>query len=196
VGFTKFQVQKKPRQRDNAPGQGHEGDISVTDRTLPEQDDDFGHWLAGFTDGEGCFRITSRAPRKPLSPEDRRFACTFTIGIRADDAEILHEAVRRLGVGAVIYPKQPHEKWAPLAKWLACKKSDCVYLADYFTRYPLRAKKHREFEVWKRAVSTWQEIENRGRGGKHPKQAEMAAFAEELRELRPFAGFTNEQGGA
>ena len=50
--------------------------------------DGFGHWLAGFTDGEGCFCLPYTRNRKrtdAYTPSAR-----FTINLRADDAVILY----------------------------------------------------------------------------------------------------------
>ncbi len=48
---------------------------------MPETDRDFGNWLAGFVDGEGCFYF-KRVNQTNLVP-------AFAIKVRADDPSIL-----------------------------------------------------------------------------------------------------------
>jgi hypothetical protein len=59
-----------------------------------EIDDGFGHWLAGFADGEGSFNIGH--PKRPAAPS---YNCSFSIGLRIDDLPILEEIERRTGIG-------------------------------------------------------------------------------------------------
>jgi hypothetical protein len=111
-------------------------------------DDAFGHWLAGFVDGEGCFAI-SKGGYNGLR-------CVFRMAVRADDAAIVEEIHDRVGLGSI---SRLHEVKGgrPQATWTVTSKADCLALCALFERYPLRAKKARDFEVWKRAVVVWQE---------------------------------------
>lgn len=49
-------------------------------------DDSFGHWLAGFIAGEGCFRVHKEK-------EGGYYACHFTLKLQDGDSAILHEII-------------------------------------------------------------------------------------------------------
>jgi hypothetical protein len=55
-------------------------------------DPGFGHWFAGFVDGEGCFLITRVG---------KSYRCIFSLHLRGDDRPILEEIHRNLGIGTV-----------------------------------------------------------------------------------------------
>ena len=117
--------------------------------TYPAVDKSFGHWLAGFADGEGSFGISQ--PRKS-------YICKFHISLRLDDADILHECQHRLELGNVGLVKReklrsPNEK--PCARWEVGGKIPCLRLVQIFDEFPLRAKKRRDFEIWREAVIEW-----------------------------------------
>lgn len=39
-----------------------------------------------------------------------------------------------------------------MVRWYATKLADCMALVDVFDRHPLRAKKKRDYEIWRAAV--------------------------------------------
>lgn len=111
----------------------------------PPIDDGFGHWLAGFIDGEGCFRIG----------ETRQgFSCRFYIGIRADDRPIIEEIHKLTGLGHVNNRRAVGD-WNPQITWDISSKTDCYRLVCLLDRYPLRAKKKRDYAIWREAVLRW-----------------------------------------
>src|SRR5262245_61340507 len=105
----------------------------------------FGHWLAGFTDGEGCFSVH----KKPQAT----FDCQFSITLRGDDMPVLQRCQRQTGLGTLAM--QRPEGQNPKARWTVSSKADCVALRDLFRAFPLRAKKAREFEEWSVALDEW-----------------------------------------
>jgi hypothetical protein len=125
-------------------------------RESTEIDDGFGHWLAGFADGEGSFNMR----------EDRGHGCfqmSFTIVVRCDDRAILDELHRRTGVGRVKQrSKAGHEQ--RYVTWLTSDKRGCLALVDLFDRYPLRAKKARDYAIWRQGVIEWASVDGNGPG--------------------------------
>lgn len=113
-------------------------------------DDGFGHWLAGFVNGEGCFNIGMWARTKCIR-------ITFNIALRNDDAAILEEIHRRTGLGTLQRYGARGRSQAQV-RWSVCNKRDCVRLVEIFDRYPLRAKKARDFAIWREAVHEWVRI--------------------------------------
>src|SRR5213078_1096808 len=73
--------------------------------------DAFGHWLSGFTDGEGCFYLGMH-----LYKGKKCYSCpttNFHIILRQDDAPVLEEIRRFWGVGRlyISFAKQtPNQK--------------------------------------------------------------------------------------
>lgn len=114
-------------------------------------DSDFGHWLAGFTDSEGCFDIT---PARGVY-----YYCRFTIGLRADDKPVLDQIQRNLGVGRVWLKTSPSMRGSPQATFSVFRKEECVVVRDVFDRFPLRSKKAEDFKLWSQALDyfkrTW-----------------------------------------
>jgi hypothetical protein len=99
-------------------------------------------WLAGFAAGEATFL---------LAPRNRgRLAPVLAITLRADDLEILERLKAEFG-GAMCV-KTPRGRDNPAATWTVARKRDLAGLVEYFDRFPLRAKKARDYAVWRRAV--------------------------------------------
>src|SRR5271166_5719756 len=118
--------------------------------TFPNIDDGFGHWLAGFIDGEGCFIASTNNNGSP--------SLNMTVALRADDRAILYECQERTGLGKV-YERHPpsyiKKGWPPQTKWEVFSKADCVRLAVLLKQYPLRAKKARGFDIWAQIIEEW-----------------------------------------
>jgi hypothetical protein len=145
----------------------------VPDNPSVEIDDAFGHWFAGFADGEGCFRIKTT--------NQGTYQCRFSIGLRADDAPILREIHGRLGIGILIHSGRTNihqEQW----RLEVNSKAHVRRLVDIFDRYPLRAKKAADFAIWREAVFLWCKVEN----GKRHDWHELAALSTALREGRVY----------
>ena len=111
-------------------------------------DEAFGHWFAGFTDGEGCFQIIEYKPG--------RYDTRFLINLRADDIDILHEIRNQLGMGTVfIYDhcvKDGRKHPTKMARFQITNKKESAWLVEIFDSYPLRAKKRWDYLLWREAV--------------------------------------------
>jgi hypothetical protein len=148
----------------------------------------FGYWLAGFVDGEGCFFI-----RRNVVPYKGReyvtYGCSLSIAVRLDDLPVLEMIQRTLGMGKI---SSRNQKMSPLQKPAGAlsisRKEDVVSLVDLFDAFPLQSKKARDFEVWKRAVHHWDSHHRRGRqpAGRMPDWSAMAAFHQELKDVRKY----------
>jgi len=108
---------------------------------------DFGNWLAGIIAGEGCFRVH-------MARHGEYYCCMFRLKLRDDDGDVLYEIRRRLGFGHVV----PMNGWRGGNAFLAwdCESREaCLKLVSVLDRFPLRAKKRRDYAVWRRAVLYW-----------------------------------------
>jgi hypothetical protein len=102
-------------------------------------------WLAGFADGEGCFQILGAA---------NHYAPRFRIVLRDDDADILFELHREFG-GSLGSRRKPNAASRPQIEWRVIDKRSLQRLVDYFDRFPLRAKKQRDYAIWRAAVISY-----------------------------------------
>lgn len=142
-------------------------------------DPGFAHWFAGFIDGEGCFYIRSHQPTRV------GYGCLLRLQLRDDDRAILDEIRDILGVGTTgVVSVQAGE--SGMAYWVATSRRDCAALVCLFDRYPLRAKKARDYAIWREAVQEWCRLNpHRGPGGTND-WSRMAALRETLMGSRRY----------
>lgn len=144
-------------------------------------DDGFGHWLAGFIDGEGCFVIYCGKGN---------WKCAFTLEVRADEAPILEEIVARTGVG-VIRHNRARKNSKPQAAWGIQSRADCLALVALLDAHPLRAKKAKDYAIWREAVLRWATVKRTNVLGTNSEAWEdIAALRQRLVEGRRYAGRT------
>jgi hypothetical protein len=121
----------------------------------------FGHWLSGFVDGEAHFglRVDVQAQRKYGTPK-----VWFRINLRDDDTEVLRIIQSFWNCGRLTFgnlnPKNPNQK--PFAFYDVYNCDDvCEILIPHFVRYPLRAKKLKDFCIWREAAELVYKIKKR-----------------------------------
>ena len=112
---------------------------------------DFGNWLAGFIDGEGCFLIARRTRREGAYPY---FSPAMRLAIRADDRPALELIQATTGIGR-LYDHAGGGARNPSSAWAVNRKDDCARLVQILDAHPLRAKKAAEYAVWRKAVLLW-----------------------------------------
>lgn len=121
-------------------------EVGIGDATTDDYvDERFGFWFAGLVDGEGCFYIGERN-------------CSFTIKLRADDADLLRWVRDQLGgeLGTlrftgvdVIGARRPQ------VALVVAARQQSVWLTRVFDAFPLRSKKARDYAVWREAAIDW-----------------------------------------
>lgn len=117
-------------------------------------DEQFGWYLTGFTDGEGCFRLGLITCRTRM-PKYEYVTAEFFIKLRDDDAAILEAIRRRLGCGKIERCRSygATANGNPQAKWRVCRIFEVAdIIVPHFARFPLQAKKAGDFTIWKQAV--------------------------------------------
>ena len=121
-----------------------------------------GDWLAGFTDGEGCFGMNiAKRNYGPKDPHGHKSDKTyiswspyFQLTQRADtiNKELLDLIKTSLGVGTV-YPSRSRGNKAPQFRFVVRKVQDLYQvIIPLFREHPLKSKKRLEFEVWAKGV--------------------------------------------
>jgi hypothetical protein len=106
-----------------------------------------GHALAGSLDAEGCFGIRQ-------NNSGRTWVCTMSLAVRLDDGDVLTDLCRSSGLGHV-RTKGADRGSRPQAFWRISSKRECLELVRILRRFPLRARKRRDFEIWAEAVERW-----------------------------------------
>jgi hypothetical protein len=136
-----------------------------------------GHALAGFLDAEGSFTI---------GPNNggRSWRCVMSVSVRLDDGDILTDLARSTGLGRVAVQRARRGS-RPQARWTIASKRECAELVRILRRYPPRARKHRDFEVWARAVDRWAAVEYATASDTFVHQA-MAQDAALIRRVRRY----------
>lgn len=118
------------------------------------QDDAFGHWLSGFTDGEGCFYLGKKTVKR--QPNYWQPISVFIIQLRADDLEIIQTIQNYFECGSIshVRGRMTRQGDKPKVDYRVYSVTDLsLRVIPHFDKYPLRAKKHRDFVIWKEAVS-------------------------------------------
>lgn len=126
-----------------------------TDKLIEHITPEFGHWLAGFLDGEGHFGVRALrniVRRDGTTYEVHQCKVHLNITLRADDIGALEYIQENLGCG-VIRTDILRPPANPQSIFSVNRIRDIVcVVVPTLTRYPLRAKKSREFPLWKRAA--------------------------------------------
>lgn len=134
----------------------------------------FGHWLAGFIDGEGHFQIAKNTQKTG-------YTCRFGLTVRADDERILTTIRDTLGFGTV-YRYLPRQDVHPATRWQVQSLRDCLALVEILRRYPMRAKKVRDFGIWAEAVEVWR-VGQDNRAYARERMGELKEFLEATRRF-------------
>jgi hypothetical protein len=136
-----------------------------------------GHALAGFLDAEGTFTILP-------NNGGTTWACAMTVAVRLDDGDVLADLCRSSGLGHV-RTKPAYRGSRPQATWRIASKRECLELARLLDRFPLRARKRHDCEIWSRAVKRWAASPYDARRDERF-HSEMHRAADQLRRVRHY----------
>lgn len=151
----------------------------------------FGHWLSGFTDGEGCFLLYSSPPLA---------RARFLINLRFDDFPILQtiQSYFSCGILSEKLASPSRHLWNPQVRFYIDKPCDLMdYVIPHFETFPLRAKKAADFIIWSNGVRLLHRIgsrKRRSRGfgkGTYPvwmpeERSDFSLISQELKKQRRF----------
>lgn len=117
------------------------------------------HYITGFVDGEGCFSVSISQKRFRV-PEVR---LKFEIELREDDEPILKEIQKVLQCGSIYHLEyEKYKKWQPHVKYMVGSFKDIRdKVIPFFQRYPLQAKKKKQFEFFCKVAKMMENNEHR-----------------------------------
>jgi len=110
-------------------------------------DINFGNYLAGLVDGEGSFGLHKHTQHKHLSA---MYFPRFNIHLRADDTPILLQIQKFLGVGKIYFHNNIERN--PMVSYQIDNVKDLMKVIEVLDICPLRAKKAREYAIWRTCV--------------------------------------------
>jgi len=105
-------------------------------------------WIVGFTDGEGCFRISiNKLPKMSLGwqvlPE-------FRIVQHEKDEEVLHKIKNYFGFGNVRINRTDHNGTRKEFKVRGLENLNKI--VEFFEKYSLNTSKKKDFELFSRVI--------------------------------------------
>lgn len=108
------------------------------------------HYIVGFVDGEGSFCVSISRKRFRVPEVKLR----FEIELREDDEPILIEIQKTLGCGSIYHlDYERYKKWRPHVKFMIGSQRDIKSkVIPFFKKYPLQAKKRKQFEFFCQVV--------------------------------------------
>lgn len=108
-----------------------------------------GEFVAGLTEGEGCFALKFRRDVKkdrPNSPAYFGWQALFAISLRKDDAPLLGKVKNALRCGSLSFSDDSIRFQIQDIETLVNK------VIPFFDRFRLYGKKYNDFVLWKEAV--------------------------------------------
>lgn len=110
-------------------------------------------WASGFIDGEGCFTIE----KKMVRGSNIYYRPKLQVQLRADDCWAIENLRLAIG-GGVVYQRKEQKathnrglsKPTTQCEWK--NTEDLLLVIKHFDEYPLRAKKLRDYIIWRKAV--------------------------------------------
>ncbi len=109
-----------------------------------------GDYIAGLTDGEGCFALKFRRDIKHRKTSEAVYFywdVEFAMMLREDDQDLLEMVKSRLGCGRISRNSYGGVRFAVNAIY------DLVsVIVPFFGKYPLHGKKRHDFKLWSEGV--------------------------------------------
>jgi hypothetical protein len=125
-------------------------DYPITVKTNKIKVDLKSPWLCGFTDAEGCFRVTLTKPTLKRKSEVQRVFClsqtekAIVVSIR--DLILKQRGIQSKHSNYLISENKSYE--ISTFQVTITDKNQLFVLIDYFNQYPLKTNKKKTFERW------------------------------------------------
>lgn len=151
-------------------------------RQAQQVDAAFGHWLAGFTDGEGYFGVAIDRRTSGINAGHSFPIVRFAVNQHTRDRQVIDWIAETLGFGRV-----DCTAGGRLTQFRVIRQADMEIVAELFTLYPLHTAKTEDFDIWCSALRIKRSMLNGGSAqGNLNREAwiQFEAAADEMRDLR------------
>lgn len=114
----------------------------------------FSWYLTGLCDGESHFQLAIMRIKNVRYPR-----CEFNISLRSDEMPMLQRIKDFWQCGSIffngkVYNNRDGYKRSPMARYFLNNPRHLEsVVVDHFLKYPMQAKKSRDFNLWKEGVS-------------------------------------------
>lgn len=165
----------------------------------------FGHFLSGFTAGEGTFVLSKVSAR---GKGERYPTAHFTIELRSDDKPILDLIQAYWQCGSMYY-KHVRGRRCPGFAYSVRRIAELArIIVPHFDSYPLMAKKANDFQIWKQGIALLHRVSSRKAEVAHSAQGKILGrirrwkdvehkefddLSSQLKECRRYIGPTTEE---
>lgn len=143
-------------------------------------DRDFANYVVGQADANSSFWLGLTRDRR-TGKFGIMIVPAWSIS-KVFDEEIVEKIHDFLGVGKVFPHK--HTNSGLVAKRFAVEGKGCAKIVEFFEKFPLRSKKQRDFEVWKKAVEIYCSRDRRGASRNPWTKEELIAMLKLRKQLR------------
>lgn len=113
----------------------------------------------------------------------RNWTCSASLCLRDDDARLLCDLQRQVGLGRVV-GVPAHGSSRPQVTWRIDSKLECQAFATLLSQFPLRGRKAADLRLWSEAVDLWSATDQRGLAAEDA--ARVHTLWEELAECRAY----------
>ncbi len=111
-----------------------------------------GHWISGFSDGEGCFTIS--VIRNLTTRFGKQIFPEFVITQGAKSLSALEKIKKFFGCGSIVLNKRYDNHNEHLYRYCVRSISDLqTKIVPFFNNFPLRTYKRNDFLIFKKALA-------------------------------------------
>lgn len=104
-------------------------------------------WLAGFTDAVGCFNVT--ISKRKETKTGYRIHMRYILDLKGEQ-EVLEKIKKEIGFGSVTIRKSADKsaEHKNMYRFTITSFKALKHIIDYFTKYPLKSKKSKDYKNW------------------------------------------------
>jgi len=123
------------------------------------ESDELGGYVSGLVDGEGWFAVSLKRKGEIVHCNPK-----FGMSLRKDDVGVLEFLRNYFGCGNINFAPRPNPQHSPTAIFCISGMYNVLWsVVPHFLRYPLRAKKAKDFTTWHEIVKLAAEHFNQSR---------------------------------
>ena len=142
-------------------------------------------YIVGLTDGEGSFTAYIRPPKKEHGSKNYRVECHYYIKLREDDWMLLENVKKFFQIGRVVFQRENRPNHHHMYRFEVTNLNDLQNLIiPFFEKYKLQSKRIKDFELFKKIVTSVLKQE-------HQTQAGLRRIQQWKAEMHQYLGSPN-----